>query len=1407
MSWKIARLSALLLYFFLLANNLGAQSPLRFDDLRFEHLTSDDGLSQNTIATIYQDRQGFLWIGTKDGLNRYDGEHFKIFTNAAFDSTSLADNSVNDVHEDQARRLWIATARGGLNYFDRAAEKFFRYQHDPHNRNSLSENHITKIFAENEHTLWVGTLRGGLNQLVLQATSIQQSVSNITRYQHDPNDLRSLNSNNVKAVFVDHERLLWVATDFGLNRLDLKTATTARPAFKHYTDILNDPKNPVDNAVWAIFADTNRRLWVQTSFGLSLYDRARDTFINFPYDPAHPFAKYEVGFGMCEGSSHQLWAAAQSVVAILDPQTGAYRFLKHDPANPHSLNHNALQSIYRDRSGVIWVGTSGKGLSKFAATTQRFQAFDKSTEKRYGYAGASVRTLYEDRRGTIWIGAYGGFYRLPRATMRSERFMQSYFGNAMIRAVHEDREGTLWFASVNGLTAYDPKRGGLTQYRHGPPNVGGNSNTNSITAILVTRGGEFWTAMPGALSRFDPASGRFEHHVYDSTFARNYHGDPAPACLREDHAGNLWVSSERGLVRFDRTHAAFRVYKNEPDDPASLNSNLVRAFLFDPQAPQKIMWVATAGGGLNRFDLTTETFSAITEKDGLPNNVVYSVLDDRDGNLWLSTNKGLAKLVLRRSADSLPALKQFRSYTIDDGLQSNEFNSGAFFKSASGEMFFGGINGFNKFLPEAIRDNPHAPPIALTAFQLFNRAVSHKTPASRLQKNIGYTEELTLAYRDNVFSFEFVALDFTAPERNQYAYKMENFDGDWVPAGTKRSVTYTNLNPGEYVFRAKGANSDGVWNEHGASIKITITPPWWKTWWAYMLYALFTGVLLYGLRRYELNRLGLKNQVRLEHMEAEKLKELDHLKSRFFANISHEFRTPLTLILGPLHDALAKISDGALAQQLQTAQRNGQRLLRLINQLLDLSKLDAGAMELKAGRANIIAFLKGIFFSFESLAAQKQLTLQFQSDYEDLEVYFEAEKLEQVFYNLISNALKFTPAEAHGKITVTVARSQISLLKKLPPNTECVQITIEDNGIGIAAERLPHVFDRFYQADNTHTREQEGTGIGLALAKEMVELHYGEIAARSEAELGTTFTVTLPLGRAHLGDARIEDRGLKIEARESRIEDRASGEVQQTTNKEQRTTDQELILLVEDNADMQAYIREHLSEDYHVQEAANGVEGVAQALAEIPDLIISDLMMPRMDGNALCKKLKTDERTSHIPIILLTAKASRESKIEGLETGADDYLTKPFDAQELRVRVRNLIAQRRQLRERYTRELILKPSEIAVTPLDEKFLHRVKAAVEKHLGEEEFSVEDLAREAGMSRVQLHRKLKALTNQAASDFILSMRLQRAADLLKQNAGTIAEIAYMTGFNTPNYFAKCFRKQFGCTPSEWRERQNT
>jgi signal transduction histidine kinase/DNA-binding response OmpR family regulator len=1182
--------------------------------------------------------------------------------------------------------------------------------------------------------------------------------------------------------------MLWIGTWYhGLRRFDRNTQT-----FKSFRYAANDPRSLSHNHVFSIFEDHAGALWIGTENGLNQFDRTTATFTRHQHDLDDPQSLSDNAVrAIYEDRSHTLWIGTERGGLNKRSRSGeAFRNHRHEPNNPRSLSDNEVLSIHQDRDGVLWIGTFAGGLNRFDPAKREFEVYRHEPNNRYGVSHDRVMSIFEDRKGTLWVGTQGGLSRLNREDRKQVEFKNHQHdpgnslsvSNSRILSIYEDRAGVLWIGTWgDGLNRFDRKAETFKNYQHDPNNDQSLRN-NDIQAIYE---------------------------------------DP-------DEAGKaLWLGTFAGLERFDRETETFQYYQLDKDVRQRRRYYDIKAIHKDRAGN---LWVASFGGGLYRLLATASPadaeFRRYREQDGLPNDFVTGILEDDRGALWISTRNGLAKFD--------PKTGTWKKYEATDGLPGNVFNASACYRNAGGEMFFGGLNGVVAFHPDSVANNTLVPPVVISRFSRYNAGDPEGNAI--VEKGISDRLHLELSYQDKILIFEFAALNYNNSAKNQYAYKLEGFNKNWILLGHKREATFTNLSPGEYTLLVKGANNDGVWNEDGATLKITIAPPWWKTWWAYALYAVLFIGLLHALRRYELNRQQYKHRLELEKVEAEKLKDLDQMKSRFFANISHEFRTPLTLILGQIDSALPAVAERKTKRKLLVAYRNARQLLRLIRQLLDLSKLEAGSMALKAERGNLVGFLKNLVFSFEALAERKRIDLRFHSDREKIELLYDAEKLEMVFYNLLSNAFKFTPEG--GRVIVECGlgiadpsipdfgmRRADSEKASAPQagsstirNPQSAITVVKDTGIGIPAASLPHIFDRFYQVDSSHTRAHEGTGIGLALAKELVELHHGDISVTSKEGVGTAFVIKLPLEPvisdqfSVISDQLpvISEQYQKIEHHEAMMEDATiqnsnTPPIQKSIDPAIQPSNQELVLLVEDNADIRAYMREHLEDHYQIIEAANGEEGLGRAQEAIPDLIITDVMMPKLDGYQMSCLLKQDERTSHIPIIMLTAKASLDSKIAGLETGVDDYLIKPFSTKELLVRVRNLIALRRQLRARFSTATLIKPSEIAATSVDQAFLQRALACVEARLEDEQFGVDQLAEAVHMSVSQINRKLKALIDQPAGQLIRSMRLQRAADLLKQNAGTVAEIAYRLGFGSQAHFTTMFLKQFGCTPSEYKKRQ--
>jgi signal transduction histidine kinase/DNA-binding response OmpR family regulator/streptogramin lyase len=1071
-----------------------------------------------------------------------------------------------------------------------------------------------------------------------------------------------------------------------------------------------------------------------------------------------------------------------------EPGTHSFSYFRHDPLAQQGINSNVPTALFRDRSGVMWVGTNGFGINIHDPKADRFHTVRRPDDRPSRQSGFSVYTLFEDGAGRVWVDA-GVLYRWDRATGGFTSFETSSdrpddFGNTGVWSLVEDPPGFLWAGTYQGLYHYQIETAQYRQFKHDPRDAGGLPEP-VVYDVFKDRTGAIWVVTENYVARLiDAARGRFRSYRYNE---RPSTGQWAFPSTWQDADGSFWLGSRQGLVRFDADAGTFRYFRHDPARPASLSHDVVKSILPDPREP-RVLWIGTAGGGLNRFDVSAETFSALTETDGLPNNVVYGVLADNDGRLWLSTNKGISRFD--------PRTRELRNFDVNDGLQSNEFNSGAYFRSKSGELFFGGIYGFNHFYPADVEENRHVPPIVITGFKRLNRYETVRDSGSVLKSAISETDELRLSYRDDVITFEFAALDYSAPSKNRYAYRLAGFNNEWIESGSVRSATYANLPPGRYSFQVRGSNNDGIWNQEGASIDVIIAPPWWRTWWAYALYALAVLSALYGLRRHEMRRIRLEHHLALERVEKEQMRELDRERSRFFANVSHEFRTPLTLTLGPLDDVLAgrhgSLSD-AMREPVDLARRSAARVLDLINQILGLARLEAGHTTLRARRLDVGAFVENLAMTFRPFAERKALVFQVQVPAELVDVYADPDHLERILSNLLSNAFKFTPAGGNIRVSIEA-------------DVATVCIAVRDNGPGIAAADLARIFDRFHRAHESSVEYQPGTGIGLALAKELAELHGGCIEVASEEGFGSTFTVRLKRGRAHLKPDQVigDDAADAWKPAATQAASSATSPADATPAAAIDDEDVTTVLVIEDNAEVRAYVRKQLSPAYRVLEADNGDEGLALTREFLPDLVLSDVMMPGLDGHALCRAIKTDPETDFIPVILLTARAAPEDRLAGLHERADDYLTKPFDVKELLARIENLIASRKRLRERFggVPALSLHPTAVNVVPADAKFLEQVRVAIEASIGDEDFTVEQLARQVAHSRGHLHRRLRALLDESPSDLVRRMRLERAAQLLAAGSGSVAEVAYSVGFKSVAHFSNSFNEHFGVRPSAYR-----
>jgi ligand-binding sensor domain-containing protein/signal transduction histidine kinase/DNA-binding response OmpR family regulator len=1357
--------------------------------LTFKHLTINEGLSQNTVFCIYQDNKGFIWFGTEDGLNRYDGYEFKIFKNELNKPRSLLNNQVNVITEDSNHQLIIGTA-GGLSFFNRETEDFTNVV-VPRSEKDLQSSNFVTSFAFYDQQLWIGTYDG----LKLYDLKNKRFLLNALP--------KEFNGNGVQTLFKEGEDKLWVSFKNDLKCLNLKNRQrTALPVVLE-SAMLKSPGN-----VRVIKQDRSGMIWLGTEqAGLFCLSSNQQHCVNYRHDPSNVNSlPVNVVRDLYFNDDGKVWIATRRGLSVFDPKAQHFFTYTHDKYDAGSLSHRSILTILPDRLGNIWIGTYAGGVNIYHASYLNFTVIGEQMGSRSGLNNAVVSSILHDKDGGLWIGTEGGgLNHLNRTNGRFESYeleKKNAASENIIKCLASDGKGNIWVGAFDGLNYFNTT---TKSFKRFPLKKDAAYRGRTQIYSLLADGDGLWVGTNGGgLVYLDPTKKEERVFVNNPKDKNSLIGNNI-AALAKDKKGNLWVGTLQGLSFFDLKMQKITSFVHQADDRFSLTSNNITCLFIDSKAR---FWIGTRGGGLNLYDAVHRRFYGFTEKDGLANNVIRAINEDKQGRIWLSSNKGITVFDPAKISSQKLLELSFKNYTVTDGLQSNQFLSNSTDLMPSGELFFGGINGISTFLPEHIGINKMVSPVVFTDFLINNKTIDFSKENSPIKKNVDEYRDVTLPYDQANITVKFAMLNYLNTNKNTYAYKLQGFSNDdWHYVKDQRIATYTNLDAGKYVFMVKAANGDGVWSTHVDQIFIRVLPPWYKTWWAYVTYLLIIAGLLYLFYYFSYKTAKLKNALDFEQLNHEKDQELSQRKLTFFTHISHEIKTPLTLIISPIEKLLSTVLDQKVQQQLQLIYRNGERLMRLTNQLLDYRKFETGNMKLQAAEGNIVRFTKEVMAAFQSYAVSKQIEFRLLTERKSFRVWFDRDKMEKVMYNIISNALKFTP----GGGTILIRLKELE--SQSPSEQAWIIIEIEDNGIGIPDENLATIFDQF-QHYNTNGINNEGTGLGLSFSKGLIEMHHGKIEVSSKPANAKTsgmtiFSIALPLGNAHLSNAEIiqnyndsEDIRTYANVEVINLSEKTIAKKQEikNSNAEQKL----LMLIVEDNAEVLQFVASHFAEDFEVITAADGAEGWTLATEVIPDIIISDVMMPNLTGTELCANLKNDARTSHIPIILLTARETLLYKIEGLETGADDYIVKPFNLRHLEVRVWSLLESRIKLREKYSRDLTLQPANISITSIDEKFLEKVMSYIEANIAESSLSVEGLSREVGMSKTTLYRKLKALTNQNTNEFIRTIRLNRAAQLLKQKKLNVSEVAYLVGFNDQDYFRKCFKEQFGCTPKAYADK---
>jgi len=1348
------------------------------EHINFTSLGTRDGLLSNSVTAILKDRYGFMWFATNDGLNKFDGKTFVVYRHIPGDSTSLKSNEILALHEDAAGRLWVGTGGGAFSEYDRKRDCFINFPRKGQNNQTMVMGPtalIRGLSSDGQGRLWVAEYGA---PLVLDTKTGRLDRLNLHRYAADAARPFSLLN-----IYTDHEGRIWVATDYGLFRY-----LPANRSFRQYLHREGDSNSLRDNGVRVLCEDKRGDLWVGTEKGLCRMPAGEDRFVSFREEPAKGESAVAGTISAINvDNDGYVWVGASGGLIIIDPRSGRSVTYRPDESNLHSLTSEGVTSIYVDPDGIYWIGTFRGGVNKYDKNLNLFDGKMGEAFRDGGARSSIVTALAERPDGNLWVSTDGGgVYSYDRRRDRLQRLPLVIEGKAPsslhVLAMHWTRSKQLYVGTFNkGLLLYDPSTGRAQKVRMSDRDD--DPGVNSIYCIREDKAGQVWAGTNGGgISVLK--DGKLRYRLLPNPAGPSDIRLPVNGFIRdiaEDAEGKIWIGSHGdGVAVYDPRTGQFKKYTQET---GALPGDKIQAFLLDSKGR---MWVGTYGGGLCVYNKKEDRFVVYSEKDGLQNTNVYSILEDGSGRIWVSTNSGISSLDVQTNV--------FRNFTPHNGLQNNNFCHTSAFRTSDGELFFGGQQGFNYLYPSALTTNRNVPAVVLTDLRVANKSVV-PGKGSPLEEPVTVASKVDLAYGQN-FALSFVALNYTLPDQNRYAYRLDGFDKDWISAGSQSTAYYTNLDPGDYVFRVKASNNDGVWSKGDTSIHIHVRPPFWRTVYAYIFYVLVVAGLLLYSRHVGLTRVRRKFAIEEERRETRRALELDRLKLKFLTNLSHEFRTPIALIMGPVEQLLSELKGSKSEDRLEMIRRNGRRLLNLVNQLLDFRKMEEQELRLQLSPGDLVEFVREAGQSFVDLGQRKKIQFRSSANVDRLHVQFDRDKTERILFNLLSNAFKFTPEGG---------RIELSLEAGVPgeDGRQPVIIRVADTGVGIPKTEQDRIFERFFQHAVPGAILNQGTGIGLSIAKEFVLMHDGRIEVDSEEGRGSIFTVTLMLAAA--GEGSVASGGEAVDDTSGVEEpqgDGGTGIVEDAGSAGGNI--KRRILLVEDNEDFRCYLKDSLSRYYDVLEAENGREGWQLALSAHPELIVSDISMPYMDGIELTRKLKADKRTGYIPVILLTALAEEAQQLAGLGTGANDYVTKPFSFELLNARIKGLLDWNSKLRSTYTKQVkVLMPAPEGESG-NEKLMLRIVACLEAHLQDTQLSVEYLSRELGMSRSSLYSKLLELTGETPVEFIRSFRLEKAVALLGQGSLSISQIAYEVGFSSPTYFTRAFKEKYKTLPSDYAGR---
>ncbi|MFB9056180.1 two-component regulator propeller domain-containing protein [Mariniflexile ostreae] len=1393
--YKMTIKHCVIIFFCLLSNWVVGQ----FNNLKFENLDTVDGLSSSTCNEIFQDKEGFLWFGTIDGLNKYNGYEFEVYRTILNDPTSLSNNRINAIEEDREGHLWIGT-NNGLNLFNKQTNKFTRI--NLYKQLSLS-NSPQKIindlfYDDSSNTLWVATNNGAI-KILLGDENLNSKAFKFSYYINDQSNLNSLDNNGVNVILKDENNAIWISTNgMYLNRYNANK--------DNFDRVYINSKRPyeLNHIPKRFFLDADGDFWIGNDLSNFIVWNTKENSFNHV-----SFAETNIPiFDFFQDDDGVFWVPTEGHgLYLFTKEAGKVTLKQHIVKNlsdPFSLPNNKPSKVFQDRSGIYWIGSYDKGVSELDPSQYAFGHYYYQPDNPNGMSEKTVQAVLQDSKKRIWISAYnGGLNLFNEETHTFKHYSndpknKNSLSSNKILYTFEDHNSNIWICTLDGgLNKFNPETHTFERFWHQPADSL-SLGQNSVWTGTEDSENRLWLGLrTEGLSLYDPNTKHF--HNYKNIYGKdNSLLSNNVLCLFVDSKNRLLIGTSLGLNVVD-------LNKLDGFIPKKINFKEVKGNGIEGIGINYVtedhlgnIWVG-ADSGIYKLNPDLALMQSYSSLNGLPNNLVVGIVEDDNYDIWATTKGGLSLLNIKT--------QQFKNFNAQDGLQGPEYQSKSIEKTKDGRIIIGGINGFNIFkpsdinIPESVILTPQ-----ITSFKLNNKPVVAGDSINGrviLNKSISNTQDLTLKYNENYISFEFVALYFENPVQVQYAYKMKGLDNEFVDIGSGRVVNHSGLEPGDYSFEVRASIDDQWENAQTASVNIKILPPLWKTWWAYMIYVLVGALIFWAIAYYY----TLKVKETQEH-------ELDQLKFQFFVNVSHEFRTPLTLILSPVDKILSNFNNDpeTIRKSAITIQRSARRLLHLVNQLLDYRKMDVGMAPLQLEKGDIVKFSEDIFSLFKDLALKKAINYQFQASSKSIVSLFDFDKIEKIITNLISNAIKFTNNDGEITISVNEVKKTQSKSKNLFFRKEklgdYVEIIVQDSGVGLDKEQLKRIFSRFYNIDTTKT----GTGIGLNFSKGLVELHGGEIFVESEHLKGSKFVVRLPLNmKGSLEKVKnVKNEFLINSMKAVEYDMLISNETPIINNNDESTLKDgkslPTVLVVEDNKELRIHLINDLKDSYIIKEAVNGEDGLKMVKKYFPDIVVSDVMMPKMDGFEMCHSIKKELETCHIPVILLTAKTLEEDRIEGYEHGADGYLAKPFVTSVLRARINNLLESKNRLRQKFS-EIggVFPSSEVTSNNLDEAFLDKATKIIIDNISDVDFKQEHLLKEMSIGRSQFYRKINSLTGNNPSYFIRTIRLRYASELLLKNEFSIKEVTHMTGFNSTAYFSKTFKELFNVTPSQFMEQK--